>query len=94
MSKQSEAKASQGYIESALTCAVCKHLQFDMILPKWMVEYNAETAAIKEKGGNAMYRSDYTLEKNALQKNIRCGIGGFKVKKTAACNQLCVKDPK
>ena len=36
----------------------------------------------REAAGIAPY---YTLERHGEEKNFRCGIGGFAVKKTATC---------
>lgn len=60
MSKQSEAKAKQGYTKDVPKCSNCVNFSFDT-----------------EKVGWGNY---------VLEKNLRCGIGMFKVNKTAACN--------
>lgn len=67
MSKQSDAKASQGYVAKPIpkTCANCKHLKMEV------EEYK-----------------DWMLRIYTKEKNIRCGIGGFAVKKTATCNLI------
>lgn len=72
MSKQSEAKAAQGYVEKPVprTCTNCANLRFDMQLPAWMQ---------KDPG---VWGDQYKHEANH-----RCGIGGFKVKKTATCSR-------
>lgn len=65
MSKVSEAKQKQGYVENAtLSCGSCKH-------------YTSETVTRSKWFGN-----------RTEEKNKRCGIGGFVVKKTARCNLL------
>ena len=61
MSKQSEAKAGQGYSESGPTCANC-----------------------------AEYRSEITPHPDVVwvqEKNLRCAIGGFAIKKRGWCAQ-------
>lgn len=79
MSKQSEAKASQNYIPKAHNCGDCANLKMDLVLPAWMREQNA-----KEPG---RWGDD-----RACEKNIRCGIGGFVVKKMGSCGQHIAKD--
>ncbi len=64
MSKQSDARKSQGYAEPLKRiCGTCKSYTFDPInLVNWLGK-------------------DHIVEKNK-----RCAIGGFAVKKTASCN--------
>lgn len=64
MSKQSEAKASQGYVVKPVhaVCGNCDHYR----------------RTIKAEEG---YFGTYVMEKNR-----RCGIGGFAVAKTNVCN--------
>jgi len=67
MSKQSEAKKEQGYVEKAIPkqCATCAHYRSDMadLPPSW---------------SGTIYREE---------KNRRCGLSGFAVKKTATCTK-------
>jgi hypothetical protein len=76
MSKQSEAKAKQAYVEKPLprTCSTCAHLTVDLELPAWM-----------KKAGCYDHDPRYLVETNR-----RCSIGGFAVKRTATC-QLWLK---
>ena len=78
MSKQSDCKKIQGYIPRAIPslCSNCNHFRFDMELPAWMVESNKRTAGI----GIPAFGDECKR-----QKNMRCGIGEFAVKKTGVC---------
>ena len=78
MSKQSEAKSAQGYTTEVRNCKSCAHLTSERVLPRWHQERNAENA----RTGSP---SHYPVEIFGEEKNIRCGIGGFAVKKTATC---------
>jgi len=75
MSKQSDAKAAQGYIAKAVpqTCGNCKHFQFERV--------NANAADM----GKPMV-SEYWVDAN-----LRCGIGGFAVKKLGTCQSFVIK---
>jgi len=84
MSKQSEAKAKQGYTEAVNNCGNCKHLQSDLVLTAWMSKKNADYLSKYET-------PPFNIEKHGIEKNIRCGIGGFKAKKTAFCKQWEMK---
>lgn len=77
MSKQSEAKAAQGYTTEKHNCGNCACLEFDMKVPNWMVK----------QGGY----SEAFLKRNAHETNRRCGLGGFAIKKTATCQQWRAK---
>lgn len=77
MSKQSEAKEKQGYLAKSPTCSGCANLKSDLELPTWMQEHNEKR---KAEGYPAAYGDELCVEKN-----LRCGIGGFAVKKTAVC---------
>lgn len=81
MSKQSEAKEKQVYVAKVMpmTCGNCAHLKCDMELPKWMAHENAASHAL---GRPAKYGDN-----NKAQKNLRCGIGGFAVKKMGTCDE-------
>ena len=80
MSKQSDAKKSQEYRIEPLCCASCKHFCSDLVPIKWMVDRNKEYVAA---GRAEPY--DLTRPTNLKEGNLRCGIGGFAVKKTACC---------
>lgn len=68
MSKQSEAKANQGYVAKPVpkTCMNCQHYRSDLI--------------DRPPTRNGVIYTD--------EKNLRCGIGGFAVKKMATCNEF------
>lgn len=74
MSKQSEAKAAQGYINKPLTCRQCQHRTFLLDWPAWI--------------RNDPYMSKYKTEGRKEETKIRCGLGGFKVGNGAACSKL------
>lgn len=78
MSKQSEAKAAQGYSELPSNCGNCQHRTFKMAPPAWMVKSGDRRATVKE----------YFNESQS-----RCGLGGFAVKKTASCGQHEFTEP-
>ena len=78
MSKQEESKAAQGYTTAVKNCGNCAQLTSELALPAWMIRDNVA----REAAGIAPY---YTLERHGEEKNFRCGIGGFAVKKTATC---------
>lgn len=80
MSKQSEAKEVQGYTTAVRNCGNCVHLTSETVLPKWAVELNED---YERRGREPVYR----LPAYGVEKNIRCGIGGFAIKKTAVCNE-------
>ncbi len=75
MSKQSEAKAAQGYTTAVSNCGNCAHMAKDLVLPAGMLKDN-------ERG-----LTHYTIEQHGVEKNLRCGIGGFAIKKTATCKE-------
>lgn len=79
--EQTRAKEYQGYVKSGPSCGNCRHFLSDFVPIKWVVELNEEFAA---KGRPPAY--DVTLPANTVEKNMRCGIGGFPVKKTAYRN--------
>ena len=76
MSKQSEAKAAQQYLENHIlpTCANCKHLMQDFFHFK---------GSIRIEGKNTIIGK---YEAPSYSENVRCGVGGFAVKKTATCS--------
>lgn len=72
MSKQSDAKAAQGYRLEASTCSNCHHYRSDLI----------------EKS----YGAFNGLHTWTEEKNKRCSIGLFAVKKTATCDRWAAAD--
>ena len=73
MSKQSEAKAAQRYTDKAYCCSDCRNITRDMVLPAWM-------------RGDPKYDNDTARNAHLVEKNLRCGIGGFAVKKLGVCD--------
>lgn len=68
MSKQSEAKKEQGYVDKKpIQCSTCQHFKFDHV----------QTQPPSTWSPNGLWED----------KNIRCGIGDFAVKKTARCEK-------
>jgi tRNA U34 2-thiouridine synthase MnmA/TrmU len=88
MSKQSDAKAAQGYQDKPTPhiCMHCTQFAMDIALPNWAAKINAEATA---KGHTPRYR----LSEYGKEKNKRCTIGGFVVKKTATCKQFDLAPP-
>ena len=84
MSKQSEAKAAQGYTTAVRNCGNCARLTSETTLPRWMANKNAERECL----GLAPH---YRLPRDGVEKNFRCAVGGFAVKKTATCTQHSTK---
>ena len=80
MSKQMEAKHKQSYVNKAHTCATCKMLTVGLKLPAWMIEANEDYA---KQGMKPAYGAEFMVEKN-----LRCAIGSFKVKKQGVCAQI------
>lgn len=83
MSKQSEAKQAQGYTDKPLvrSCGNCEHFKTERALPAWM-------ARDKAAGRKAWNGREYSLELDGVAKNLRCGIGGFAVKKLGCCDHF------
>lgn len=83
MSKIKKAKEEQGYIDKVepAVCGNCAHFQSEKTPSKWLVDRNQQAAA---KGEPAPY-PQHVLDANASERNLRCGIGGFAVKKTGSC---------
>ena len=84
MSKQSDAKAGQGYSTAIFNCGNCTNMKSERAIPAWMAELNAKD----EASGNA---PRYTLDRHGEEKSFRCGIGGFAIKKTATCKEYLPK---
>lgn len=78
MSATSDQKDNQGYVEKPVPkqCSNCNSRSSEVLLPKWMVERNASRFKL----------NPYTVEECGVEKNQRCTIGKFAVKKTATCN--------
>lgn len=76
MSKVSEAKKAQEYTPKHQpgVCGRCKYMTFEVQLPDWMEEKN------KANPGR------YTVAEYGIEKNRRCAVGGFTVKKMGSCN--------
>lgn len=79
MSSQSVAKKEQGYGEQGPVCGNCQHYRSEMQLPAWMKRRNEEAAAA---GKVPEFRAPGN---STEEKNKRCNLGGFAVKKTAWC---------
>lgn len=73
MSKQALAKQQQGYSTEPTNCGNCKHRSCVKELPSWMI-------------GDRIYDTEIGRQRHSIEKNQRCTIGGFAVKKTARCN--------
>lgn len=82
MSKQSQAREEQSYRHEGPRCGTCRHFTSDSVPIKWMVECNDEFV---NAGRPAPY--DLTLSCNQKEGNLRCGVGGFAVKKNAHCQR-------
>lgn len=80
MSKQSEAKAAQGYTTVVINCGNCAHRTCDISILPWMEIDNRREIS---KGNKPFY----SLESHGTERNQRCGIGGFAIKKTATCTK-------
>lgn len=78
-SRQETAKLEHGYRVEPHNCGNCKHRKFDLQLPTWMVRYNAQDV---QYGRKPTYG-----EQHRQEVKIRCGIGGFAIKKTATCDR-------
>jgi hypothetical protein len=83
MSKQSDAKAAQGYQDKPeqRLCGGCRNLLIPIALPQWE----------KSKNFGAIERGEkprYTLERHGQPQTPRCKLGDFAVKKSATCDQF------
>lgn len=86
MSKQSDAKAAQGYVvtpEQRL-CGGCRCLEIPIALSRRDQEFNE--IAIRDGG-----KPRYTIERYGQPMTPRCGLGGFAVKRSATCEQWRAK---
>lgn len=79
-SKQAEAKAAQGYTTEVRNCKNCAHRTCEVSLEQWMEIDNRREIS----RGNKPY---YSLESHGTERNQRCGIGGFAIRKTATCDR-------
>ena len=79
MSKQSDAKLAQNYQPKGPTCAGCNNLQSEKVLLSWQITQNESLAKIKKA-------DRWTLAEHGIEKNIRCGIGWFAVRKQGCCD--------
>ena len=73
----SKAKEHCGYKAKPVfnTCANCGSFKSEMKLPEWMAERG------KDWDG-----TQFTVENDGVEKNMRCTDDGFSTKKTATCN--------
>jgi len=99
MSKQSEAKEKQRYSPNPILaiCDNCHHMTSEMLLPAWMVKANAESQAkideMKAIGTEArLYRVTFYGDEEKREKNLRCDLGGFAVKKMGSCVDFANKE--
>lgn len=80
MSAQSKAKESQGYVPKAVpsVCSNCRYFQADYV-------------DVNEK----FHKGDATslIRPFFEHRNMRCGIGGFAIKKMGVCNSWIKKEP-
>ena len=81
MSKQSDAKERQQYTPKFIpnVCGNCAHFAFDIQLPDWMRRQN-ESGEREGKG-----KSRWDIAEYGQERNKRCTLGGFAVKKTGSC---------
>lgn len=88
MSRQSDAKEAQGYVATPVpsTCVNCTNFASDMVLPEWAQREVAKGA--KHWSGSD---SGYSVERDGVEKNRRCTLGGFAVKKMATCDKFAPK---
>ena len=79
MSKQSVAKEKQNYCAKPVpqTCANCKHLTQNF--------YHYSRNGTRVEGKNL---DTETYDPPNYSDNLRCGIGGFAVKKMATCDSM------
>ena len=79
MSKQSEAKEKQNYCAKPVpqTCANCKHLTQNF----YHYDHEYRRAEGKNPDADKYARPTYS-------DSVRCGSGGFAVKKSATCDSM------
>lgn len=85
MSAQSIAKAAQGYEPKPVssTCGNCERFKSDRVLPAWRERQNQH---VKSLGRKALWG-----DQNTVEKNLRCTLGGFAVKKMGTCREFRLK---
>lgn len=92
MSKVTDAKASQGYLDKSPCCGDCCNMTSEQALPAWMIRHNEELQAKLDDGGKKeSWDKHYTVERYGVEKSIRCGVGRFKVKKGGYCQLFMPK---
>lgn len=84
MSKVGQAKDEQGYVDRGPTCGKCAMFESKFVLPAWIQE--AEVRKAEQGILPSIWSDSYRIEKN-----LRCGLGGFKVKKMGCCDSFTVK---
>lgn len=86
MSKQSEAKTAQGYEQKpvAHVCMNCRDFASDRALTNWMKSEN-------DRGSEPYSGRHYTIERDGVDRNLRCLVGGFAVNKTSTCRVFIMK---
>ena len=86
MIKQSIAKAAQGYEPKPVssTCGNCANFTSELRLSAYCIHKNAKDVARGMKPA-------FTVENYGQERNLRCALGGFAVKKTATCRQFVLK---
>lgn len=82
-------KSDCGYLEKPpqQNCSTCAHFTFEKILPAWMLDQN------KSDDKTCVSDEPFTVERNGVEKNLRCSLHGFAVKKLARCNSWKAKAP-
>lgn len=86
MSKQSDAKEKQNYQEKPVVakCSNCRHLLQDLH------HFRSGVRIEGENPDTRLYQTGYGGP--TYSDNLRCGIGGFAVKKTATCDRISIKE--
>lgn len=79
-SKVEKAKADQGYTMDSPICGNCAHYTSEMMLPAWMQKRNKQD---RELGVAESFSDKHATD----EKNKRCMLGNFTVKKTAWCKR-------
>jgi hypothetical protein len=75
MSKQSDAKAEQGYSTTPKNCGNCAHRTFVLALLGYY------------KTANERSPGRYSVASYGQETKNSCGLGGFAIKKTATCQR-------
>lgn len=84
-----KSKEQSGYQEKPIlpVCGNCQAFTSEMQLPAWMEERNRSGEGVYFKSGEL-----YTIEKNGVEKNLRCSDHGFAIKKMASCNSFKARE--